>query len=66
MVFFKKKGAGVHGTVRWTGTYRYQDKKQNYNFAALGIETVSCAMPYLAEKVHVHVLYVALMVTLRM
>lgn len=45
VVFFNKKGAGVHGTVRWTGMYSYQDKKQNYNFAALGIETVSCAMP---------------------
>ena len=32
VVIFNKKGAGVHGTVKWTGEYGYQDEKKKYQF----------------------------------
>ena len=39
MVFFKKGGEGIHGTVRWAG--EYSTKENNIPFPAVGIETVS-------------------------
>jgi len=43
VVIFNKDGIAIHGTVRWTGPYGYQDEKKKYHtIAAVGIETVSC------------------------
>ena len=39
VVFFKKGGGAIHGTVRWLGEYGNQEN--NIPFPVVGIETVS-------------------------
>ena len=42
VVAFNKYGVPIHGTVRWVGPYALLDeKKQPFNVAAVGVETVS-------------------------
>ena len=43
VVFFKKDGTPVSGTVRWTTPYTYQEGNKWFGFNAVWIETVSYA-----------------------